>query len=116
MIDDAEKRRKEKEVHLDAIRGCIYGGAAGDALGYPVEFMTEGSIFSKYGKKGITEFDRDPQTGKALISDDTQDDPVYCEWASCRRYKGKAAGNPGMAESLCGIRISGLAFDTAVVS
>ena len=72
MIDDAEKRRKEKEVHLDAIRGCIYGGAAGDALGYPVEFMTEGSIFSKYGKKGITEFDRDPQTGKALISDDTQ--------------------------------------------
>lgn len=71
-IDDAEKRRKEKEVHLDAIRGCIYGGAAGDALGYPVEFMTEESIFSKYGKKGITEFEKDPQTGKALISDDTQ--------------------------------------------
>lgn len=72
VIDYAEKRRKEKEVHLDAIRGCIYGGAAGDALGYPVEFMTEESIFSKYGKKGITEFDKDPQTGKALISDDTQ--------------------------------------------
>ena len=71
-IDDAEKRRKEKEVHLDAIRGCIYGGAAGDALGYPVEFMTEESIFSKYGKKGITEFEKDPKTGKALISDDTQ--------------------------------------------
>ena len=71
-IDRAEKSRKEKEVHLDTIRGCIYGGAVGDALGYPVEFLGEGSIFSKYGSKGITEFEKDPKTGTVLISDDTQ--------------------------------------------
>ena len=64
--------KKEKEVHLDAIRGCIYGGAVRDALGYPVEFDSERDIFSRYGEKGITEFETDPRTGKALISDDTQ--------------------------------------------
>lgn len=56
----------------DAIRGCIFGGAVGDALGYPVEFLSENSIFSKYGSKGITAYEKNPQTGKAIISDDTQ--------------------------------------------
>ena len=71
-IDRALSRLKEKEVHLDAIRGCIYGGAVGDALGYPVEFLREDSILAKYSSTGITEFEKDPATGKALISDDTQ--------------------------------------------
>ena len=71
-IDRALKEKKEREVHLDAIRGCLFGGAAGDALGYPVEFLDEESIFRRYGAKGITAYDKDPSTGKALISDDTQ--------------------------------------------
>ena len=71
-IDRALKEKKEREVHLDAIRGCMFGGAAGDALGYPVEFLDEESIFRRYGAKGITAYDKDPRTGKALISDDTQ--------------------------------------------
>ena len=54
----------------DKFRGCLIGGAAGDALGYAVEFMREGQIFSKYGKQGITSYEL--QGGKALISDDTQ--------------------------------------------
>ncbi len=57
---------------LNAVRGCLYGGAVGDALGYPVEFLSEKSIFTYYGPEGITEFEKDPRTGKALISDDTQ--------------------------------------------
>ena len=56
----------------DAIRGCIFGGAVGDALGYPVEFLSEEAIFSKYGPQGIMSYENDPYTGKALISDDTQ--------------------------------------------
>lgn len=71
-IERAEKINKEKEVNLDPIRGCLFGGAVGDALGYTVEFMEEDAIFKKYGKNGITEYDLDPLTGKALISDDTQ--------------------------------------------
>ncbi len=57
---------------LSLIRGCIFGGAVGDALGYPVEFFSEESIFRRYGARGITAYEKDPATGKALISDDTQ--------------------------------------------
>ena len=55
----------------DCIRGSLMAGAAGDALGYPVEFMSRNAILSRYGDKGITQFDLDPD-GKALVSDDTQ--------------------------------------------
>ncbi len=55
---------------LDRFRGCLIGGAAGDALGYEVEFKSEDTIFSRYGKPGITEYAL--HNGKALISDDTQ--------------------------------------------
>ena len=70
--DRALAEMKKREVRLDAIRGCLFGGAVGDALGYPVEFLSEEAIFGKYGPKGITAFAKDPRSGKALISDDTQ--------------------------------------------
>lgn len=57
---------------LDSARGSLIGGAAGDALGYAVEFMTLDQIRRRYGKNGITSYELDPITGKALISDDTQ--------------------------------------------
>ena len=56
----------------DRIRGCLIGGAAGDALGYPVEFMSAGHIFAEYGPSGIQAYECDRKSGKALISDDTQ--------------------------------------------
>ena len=52
----------------DRFKGCLIGGAAADALGYAVEFMTEDAIFSAYGPRGITRYDK----RKGLISDDTQ--------------------------------------------
>ena len=63
----------------DRIRGSLIGGAIGDALGYPVEFIYsfEG-IQARYGERGITRFDthqhwlEEEQTGKAVVSDDTQ--------------------------------------------
>ena len=71
-IDRALEKKKETEVHLDAIRGCIFGGAVGDALGYPVEFLQEEQIFEKYGADGITAYSKESINGKAQISDDTQ--------------------------------------------
>ena len=56
--------------NLDKYRGCLIGGAAGDALGYAVEFLDEHSIIRKYGQNGITEYDL--MDGTAKISDDTQ--------------------------------------------
>ena len=64
----------------DRIRGSLIGGAIGDALGYPVEFIYsfEG-IQGRYGERGITRLDTkqfwlddEEQSGKAVVSDDTQ--------------------------------------------
>lgn len=54
----------------DRYRGCLLAGAAGDALGYPVEFMGESAIFARYGKPGIRSYAL--SGGVAQISDDTQ--------------------------------------------
>lgn len=56
--------------NLDKFRGCLVGGAVGDALGYPVEFLDDASIFARYGENGITSYDYN--NGIAEISDDTQ--------------------------------------------
>ena len=64
----------------DRIRGSLIGGAIGDALGYPVEFVrTYENILKKYGQGGITRYDtshwwreESAQDAKAWISDDTQ--------------------------------------------
>lgn len=62
----------QKERLHDRIRGSMIGGAVGDALGYPIEFWSERQIFSTFGKNGIGEYVLSAETGKALISDDTQ--------------------------------------------
>ncbi|MBY5970581.1 ADP-ribosylglycohydrolase family protein [Halomonas denitrificans] len=51
--------------------GCLLGGAVGDALGAPVEFMTHVEIVSKFGPSGITEYER-CYGGIGRITDDTQ--------------------------------------------
>lgn len=61
----------------DKCRGSLIGGAIGDALGYPVEFMSYAEILAKYGEDGITAYDTsypwlDDKFDKALFSDDTQ--------------------------------------------
>lgn len=58
-------------VIQDKIRGCLMAGAAGDALGYVVEFISRQAILARYGEQGITKFEIDG-SGLALISDDTQ--------------------------------------------
>ena len=55
---------------LNKFKGCLLGGAAGDALGYTIEFMREPDIFKAFGNEGIKRF-RLVQ-GKGRISDDTQ--------------------------------------------
>lgn len=65
-------KMEKKEINLDKIRGCMLGGAIGDAMGYPVEFKSLSDIKNTYGNNGITEYVLDEDSGKALISDDTQ--------------------------------------------
>ncbi len=56
---------------FDQIRGSLLGGAVGDALGAPVEFMTLTEIKAKFGPAGVTDYA--PAYGRlGAITDDTQ--------------------------------------------
>jgi ADP-ribosylglycohydrolase len=52
-------------------RGCLIGGAIGDALGWPVEFMHMNEIKKTFGEQGITNLVI-AKNGYAEITDDTQ--------------------------------------------
>lgn len=52
-------------------RGCLLGGAIGDALGGPVEFLSYNEILNEYGKDGIQDLVCS-ESEKAEITDDTQ--------------------------------------------
>ena len=58
------------EAQHDAIRGCMLGGAVGDALGAPIEFLNLQSIADIYGDavSDYVEFN----DGTGAITDDTQ--------------------------------------------
>lgn len=57
--------------NIDKYRGCLLGGAAGDALGYAIEFDREEAIAARYGSHGIRDYQLD-ERGLAPFSDDTQ--------------------------------------------
>jgi ADP-ribosylglycohydrolase len=61
-----------KGYTLDKVKGCLFGGAIGDALGYAVEFDGYRFIVNIYGEKGITRFHRSPYAPLGGVSDDTQ--------------------------------------------
>ena len=44
---------------LNRIKGCLVGGAVGDALGYAVEFSTLSEIIRKFGESGIKRYELD---------------------------------------------------------
>ena len=66
-----ERKERNNGNSLDRTLGCIVGGAAGDALGYPVEFLSWSQIQKSFGAKGICNYQLDGR-GLAPISDDTQ--------------------------------------------
>lgn len=56
---------------LERIKGCLLGGAVGDALGAPVEFLEWSAIEAKFGSQGIIDFA--PAYGiTGAITDNTQ--------------------------------------------
>lgn len=66
---------QDRNVLLNRVRGSLVAGAAGDALGYEVEFLKLDAIRRAFGPDGIREFVL--HTGAhgqyaALFSDDTQ--------------------------------------------
>ena len=72
---DAKKTRRTRTPggpsRLDRIAGCLLGGAVGDALGAPIEFLRLSEIRERFGPAGLTDYA--PAYGKlGAITDDTQ--------------------------------------------
>lgn len=63
--------KTRNQPNQDLYLGCLIGGAVGDALGAPVEFMSSGEITRQFGPGGIQDYV--PVFGKTgAITDDTQ--------------------------------------------
>jgi len=56
---------------ISRFRGCLLGGAVGDALGAPIEFDSLAQIRARFGDRGVTEF-VDGTWPRGTITDDTQ--------------------------------------------
>jgi len=80
---------------LDRSRGCLLGGAVGDALGAPVEFMSIAEIRIAFGPTGIQEFA--PAYGRiGAVTDDTQMTLFTAEGLirAIARYNGRGICHP----------------------
>ena len=81
---------------LDKVRGCLVGGAIGDAFGYPLEVVKSyDEIIQKYGPDGLTGYDLTAvwavdAEGKAVFSDDTQ----MTLFTACGLLNAKTKGMP----------------------
>jgi ADP-ribosylglycohydrolase len=78
------------------VQGCLLGGAVGDALGAPVEFMSLTEIRTRYGANGLQDLDH--AYGRVgAITDDTQMALFTAEGllrAVCRARRGKQCSVP----------------------
>lgn len=66
-----ECKRQQRRTVQDRFLGCLLGGAVGDALGAPVEFMSRTEILQRFGPQGVADYV--PAYGRlGAITDDTQ--------------------------------------------
>lgn len=67
--------RVQAENHRARVRGCLLGGAVGDALGAPVEFLSLAEIHARHGEHGVRQYagvDAGDGVRHGLVTDDTQ--------------------------------------------
>ncbi|MEV6104082.1 ADP-ribosylglycohydrolase family protein [Streptomyces sp. NPDC051940] len=63
--------RTEQQDYRSRVRGCLLGGAIGDALGAGIEFDSLDAIREKHGPQGVTDYV--PAYGRrGAVTDDTQ--------------------------------------------
>jgi len=71
QIPKWKRKRQWKSTIQNRFLGCMLGGAVGDALGAPVEFMSHHEIRRKFGPRGLTDL-APAYGGIGKITDDTQ--------------------------------------------
>jgi ADP-ribosylglycohydrolase len=74
MRENGQVDRAEIEAYASRVRGCLLGGAVGDALGAPVEFQSLPDIRAEHGPDGVRAYLRGTGAGPAYgaVTDDTQ--------------------------------------------
>lgn len=94
------ENEQQTQQALERIRGCMVGGAVGDALGYPVEFRAWPEIRRRYGPEGIREMALDGR-GLACISDDTQMSLFTAGGVLLGMTRGRMRGIMGRLDDYC---------------
>ncbi len=94
--------RADKETRKALLRsrfvGCLVGGAAGDALGAPVEFLRYSEIVARFGSTGITGYVL-AYGRMGAITDDTQM-TLFTAEGLIRDGMRRALGNRGTVEGV----------------
>ncbi|MER7727247.1 ADP-ribosylglycohydrolase family protein [Streptomyces sp. NPDC096323] len=63
---------EDEAVRRSRVRGCLLGGAIGDALGNPVEFLSLAGIRRAHGEQGVRRLTADEDGVTGRVTDDTQ--------------------------------------------
>ena len=100
MKQEINEVKKKRDVELEIIRGCLLCGAAGDALGAPVEFLDRKAIEQIYGGEvsDYVEFD----DGTGAITDDTQMSLFTAEGILRAHVRGRERGICGVSSVVSG--------------
>src|SRR6266851_6711130 len=98
LLPTAQAKMPLPRIQPDAqlrgrFHGCLVGGAVGDALGAPVEFLDVDQIVKVYGEGGIRDYA--PAYGKlGSITDDTQMTLFTAEGMLCAHLASALQGQP----------------------
>jgi ADP-ribosylglycohydrolase len=88
-----------KKKSLEYFKGCLIGGAVGDALGAPVEFMAVDQIRSLFGNDGLTDYAQ--AYGRiGSITDDTQMTLFTAEGLILSRVRQEYRGDAGIVTAV----------------
>jgi len=83
---------------IEHFKGCILGGAMGDALGAPIEFMLIDQIRSDFGELGLTDYSE--AFGRiGAITDDTQMTLFTAEGLILSKVRQEYEGDKGVIDS-----------------
>lgn len=80
--------------------GCLLGGAIGDALGAPIEFLSLAEIRRRFGPNGVTGYVELNANGLAEFTDDTQMTLFTAEGIIIARDRGLSRGVWNPTESI----------------
>lgn len=71
QTESLKEKKMIKKRTIENFRGCLIGGAVGDALGAPIEFINIDRIRSNFGERGLTDYS-EAYGRLGAITDDTQ--------------------------------------------